>query len=80
MLPETSAEKGHIIAERIRQEFRDEVFQPNSGQDIHVTVSIGVTQYIHPESLTAFINRADKCMYKAKHHGKDQVFCSLTNP
>ncbi len=80
MLPETSAEQGLITAERIRQEFRDEVFLPDSGRDIHVTVSIGVTQYIHPESLTAFINRADKCMYKAKHHGKDQVFCSLTNP
>jgi diguanylate cyclase (GGDEF)-like protein len=80
MLPETSAEQGHIIAERIRQEFRDEPFQPEAGQNVHVTVSIGVTQYIQPETLTAFINRADKCMYKAKRQGKDQVFCSLINP
>jgi len=76
ILPETSGEQGQIIAERIREEFKAEVFN-SGGVETHVTVSIGVTQYLENDSLTSFINRADKCMYTAKWKGRDRVIFSM---
>ncbi len=76
ILPETSGDQGQIIAERIREEFKAEVFT-SGGAETHVTVSIGVTQYLEDDSLTSFINRTDKCMYTAKWQGRDRVIFSM---
>jgi diguanylate cyclase (GGDEF)-like protein len=39
----------------------------------HVTVSIGVTQYVLGESVLEFFSRADTAMYMAKEGGRNQV-------
>jgi len=65
-----------ITAERIRQEFKKEVFSPKPGKTIRVTVSTGIAQYQSGEELSSFIRRADMNMYRAKEKGKDQVFFS----
>ncbi len=73
ILPDTDGDQGVITAERIRQEFKKEVFTPKPGLSVQVTVSTGVSQYIYNEDLTSFIRRADLNMYRAKQKGKDQV-------
>jgi diguanylate cyclase (GGDEF)-like protein/PAS domain S-box-containing protein len=73
ILPETVGDNGVIIAERIRHKFKKEVFSPKENAAEHITVSIGVAQYIKEEDIHEFIKRADKRMYKAKQKGKDQV-------
>ncbi|MCX5826939.1 MAG: diguanylate cyclase [Deltaproteobacteria bacterium] len=73
ILPETTGEQGYLIAERIREGFRQETFTPALGKDAHVTVSIGVAQLKPQEDMMHFINRADKNMYAAKAAGKDKV-------
>jgi diguanylate cyclase (GGDEF)-like protein/PAS domain S-box-containing protein len=73
ILPETLGDTGVSISERIREEFKKEAFSPQAGVSEHVTVSVGVAQYIKEEDLQDFIKRADKRMYKAKQKGKDQV-------
>jgi two-component system cell cycle response regulator len=73
ILPETDGERGLHVAERIRSEFKKEVFSPAKGTTVHVSVSIGIAQYISEEVLKEFIKRADINMYKAKRLGKDQV-------
>lgn len=73
ILPETTGEQGYLIAERIREGFRQEIFAPALGKDIHVTVSIGVAQLKPQEDMMDFIDRADKNMYAAKAAGKDKV-------
>ena len=45
LLPMTTSGDGVITAERIGTEFKKEVFLPTSGQDVHMTVSIGFAQY-----------------------------------
>lgn len=73
ILPETTGEQGQIIAERIRESFRQEIFSPAPGKVAQVTVSIGVAQLQPQEDMLHFIDRADKNMYAAKAAGKDKV-------
>jgi diguanylate cyclase (GGDEF)-like protein len=75
LLPMTTSGEGVVTAERIRMEFKKETFSPVSGQDVHMTVSIGLAQYRRKEEIKAFVNRADQWMYQGKKNGKDRV-CS----
>jgi diguanylate cyclase (GGDEF)-like protein len=74
-MPMTTSEDGAVTAERIRTEFKKETFSQVPGQDIHVTVSIGLAQYKPQEGIKAFVQRVDQLMYKAKKNGKDRVCC-----
>ncbi|HIJ91107.1 MAG: diguanylate cyclase [Desulfobulbaceae bacterium] len=72
ILPETSGEEATVVAERIRSRFAGEIFQPNPGETVRKTVSIGVTQYRAGESEQALLERADQNMYEAKQGGKNR--------
>jgi diguanylate cyclase (GGDEF)-like protein/PAS domain S-box-containing protein len=73
LLPMTTNEEGSITAERIRTEIQKENFSPVSGQEVHMTVSIGLAQYRPQEDMKAFIHRVDELMYQGKKSGKDRV-------
>jgi len=73
LLTMATSKDGAVTAERIRTEFKKENFSPAPGQDVHVTVSIGLAQYKSEEDMKAFVNRVDQLMYQAKTNGKDRV-------
>jgi len=75
LLPMTTSADGAVMTERIRTEFKKELFSPAPGQDVHVTLSIGLAQYKLQEDMKAFVRRVDQLMYQAKKNGKDRV-CS----
>jgi diguanylate cyclase (GGDEF)-like protein/PAS domain S-box-containing protein len=75
LLPMTTNADGTVIAERIRTEFRKETFSPVPGQNVHVTLSIGLAQYRLQEEMKDFVHRVDQLMYQGKKCGKDTV-CS----
>jgi diguanylate cyclase (GGDEF)-like protein/PAS domain S-box-containing protein len=75
LLPMTTSADGAVTAERIRTEFKKETFSPAPGQDVHLTVSIGLAQYKPQEDIKAFVRRVDLLMYQGKKKGKDRV-CS----
>ena len=75
LLPMTTSGDGAVTAERIRAELKEEIFSPVSGNDVYITVSIGLAQYKSQEDMKAFVNRVDQLMYQAKKNGKDRV-CS----
>ena len=75
LLPMTTEKDGFVTAERIRTEFKKEMFFPVPDNDVHITVSIGIAQYNPQEDMKAFVHRVDQFMYKAKRDGKDQVCC-----
>ncbi|MCX5823725.1 MAG: diguanylate cyclase [Deltaproteobacteria bacterium] len=79
LLPMTTSADGAVTAERIRTEFNNETFSPAPGQDVHVTVSIGLAQYKMKEEMKAFVHRVDQLMYQGKKNGKDRV-CSESSP
>ena len=75
MLPMTTRESGLVTAERIRSEFKKEIFAAKSGKALHVTASIGLDQYKTQQDMKEFVQRVDQLMYQAKKSGKDNV-CS----
>lgn len=79
VLPMTASADGAVTAERIRTEFKKEAFSPAPGQDVHMTVSIGLAQYKPQEEMKAFVHRADQLMYQGKKNGKDRVCCDSSS-
>jgi diguanylate cyclase (GGDEF)-like protein/PAS domain S-box-containing protein len=75
LLPMTTEKDGAVTAERIRAEFKGERFLPAPGQEVCVTVSIGLAQYEPQEEMKAFVHRVDQLMYQGKKNGKDRVCC-----
>ncbi|MFA5322231.1 MAG: diguanylate cyclase [Smithella sp.] len=75
MLPMTTKEEGIVTAERIREELKQVHFSPKPGQDVYLTVSIGLAQYNKNEDIKAFVNRVDHLMYRGKRSGKNRVCC-----
>lgn len=63
-----------IMANRIREKFEHHHFiVAGINTPLKQTVSIGITQYIAPESASSFIERADKALYNSKHNGRNQI-------
>ena len=77
LLPDTRGKGAAILAERVRKKFKTHIFSPKPGEDVHMTISIGVAEYGSGEEKDALIRRADMNMYTAKKKGKDQVFFSI---
>jgi two-component system cell cycle response regulator len=75
LLPMTTSADGAITAERIRTEFKKEIFISQAGQNVHMTLSIGLAQYRQREDMKVFVHRADQLMYQGKKNGKDRVCC-----
>ena len=75
ILPGTSLQTGIQIAEKMRKAIgaRELSAGPEQKKIGHVTISIGVSQYILNEPIETFIQRTDKLMYKAKNSGRNQV-------
>ena len=73
ILPGTVLDDALLVSERIRKTFEMEPFYPPPGDEVHMTASIGVTQYRSGEALAEFLERADQLMYTAKKQGKNRV-------
>ena len=75
MLPMTTSEEGIVTAKRIQTELRKEAFSPVLGQEVYLTISIGLAQYKPMEEMKTFVHRVDQLMYKGKKNGKGRI-CS----
>ena len=73
ILPETAGEEARTVAQRIRAALEAEPFSPEDGEEVTVTISIGLTEYHAKEELSTFIQRADKAMYRSKRSGRNKV-------
>lgn len=73
MLPNTTQEKGILLAERIQKSLQNHNFSATS-DDLKVTVSIGITVLSGTDScFDELLLRVDKALYKAKNKGRNQV-------
>ena len=73
VLPNTGLPHALAAAERIRTAFSELVFDPESGEKIGVTVSIGAAE-LHPrDGAQDLIRRADNALYQAKNSGRNRV-------
>jgi diguanylate cyclase len=74
-LPNTTLKAASTVAEQIRGAVMSkELMKRSSGERLgRVTISIGVAVLRSDESMLSLIERADNCLYAAKHHGRNRV-------
>ena len=74
ILPNTSSSEAYNNAERICKAIGEKSFQFTSNSSGNVTISVGVSTYPdNAENAQDLIEYADKGLYYAKEHGRNQV-------
>ncbi len=75
LLAETGIDNAVELAERIRIEIENNPFRLDNGEEIHITVSIGVTQLnnMNDKDINETIRRSDKALYESKNKGRNRV-------
>ncbi len=73
ILPETSRKEAVVVAERIMEKLNHSDFEPIPGVFCKITISIGITEYISEEEVTALVKRADEAMYRSKENGRNSI-------
>ena len=72
LLPSTDRNGARRCAERLRVA----TSRADFGNKVHVTLSAGVAEYRHGESVTDTLRRADEALYFAKQTGRNRVACA----
>jgi diguanylate cyclase len=75
LLPGTLLEPSALIAEHIREAvYSKELIKRSTGEVLgRITISIGVAQWRPGDTATSIVDRADQCLYAAKHGGRNLV-------
>jgi len=74
VMPDTDLAYAKMVAERLRTRIGETPFKIDEGQDLNVTVSIGIA-VVEGAGDTAekLIERADAALYRAKREGRNRV-------
>ncbi|MCL7746657.1 GGDEF domain-containing protein [Halalkalibacter alkaliphilus] len=74
LIPETTTEECHLIADRIRQavETTDFIYK---GKKISVTISLGIAKYTG-ETIHELYDKADQALYQSKKNGRNKITLS----
>jgi diguanylate cyclase (GGDEF)-like protein len=72
VLLKTDKDTAVSVAERICKEVSENAVE-YKGENVGVTLTLGVSQYQNGENIRTIIDRADKNLYYGKNHGKNQV-------
>lgn len=76
VLPETEVTIANIVANRIREQFENNIITINENSnkiDIARTLSIGITYFQKGSTTQGLLKQADEAMYTAKAQGKNKV-------
>ncbi|MCC6921150.1 MAG: diguanylate cyclase [Alphaproteobacteria bacterium] len=75
ILPETSLANARVLAEQIRRNVQaKKVVKRSTGETLGaITISLGVASLQPGEHPQDMLRRADKCLYAAKHAGRNRV-------
>ena len=76
ILPETDLEGAVIVADNIRRAVQaKELLKRSTNEKLgRITASFGVAMYQQGDTPSSLIERADRCLYAAKHAGRNRVF------
>ncbi|MDR3472061.1 MAG: diguanylate cyclase [Devosia sp.] len=75
VLPSTDLDGATILADNIRKAIQaKELLKRSTNEKLgRITASVGVAVYRKGETPTVLIERADRCLYAAKHAGRNRV-------
>ncbi|HAS6347396.1 GGDEF domain-containing protein [Vibrio sp. IRLE0018] len=76
VLPDTTIESAHIVAEKLRQKVAEQRFTPK--QQEPWTASFGVAQLLDNDEWDELLKRADAALYLAKRKGRNRV-CDVSD-
>lgn len=74
--PHGNAQETYKLAERIRVTGEQLVYDVGTGSPIHVTLSLGISQYQDGDTASGLLGRADAAMYEAKRQGRNRTLIS----
>jgi diguanylate cyclase (GGDEF)-like protein/hemerythrin-like metal-binding protein len=74
LMPNTGISSATVLAERIRESIATHEFEGIGP----ITASLGLAEYIPSEPRDAWLDRADRAMYRAKDQGRNRVEADLT--
>ena len=85
LLPQSELHHARQIAERIRRSIEEQKFQTLTGQEIKVTISIGLSM-LPSHDLSGdnqvladqLVAASDKALYQAKRSGRNRIECSTS--
>lgn len=71
----TSLHNARMVAENLRREIAAKRMQRKDTQEPlgTITMSFGVARYVAGEGIDSFMQRADRALYMAKRHGRNNV-------
>jgi len=72
-LPGANTLAAHIIAEGLRQDILSDITSTETGDKLHQTISMGITESKAGDSFDGCLLRADAALYKAKKEGKNRI-------
>lgn len=73
ILPETGADDALVVARRIQEQIKNRPFYPLDENAVHITVSVGVTDYAPGEDMLGLVKRADQALFDSKRSGRDKI-------
>jgi diguanylate cyclase len=75
VLPSTDLDGAVIVAENIRKAIQaKELLKRSTNEKLgRITASFGVAVFHPNDTVSSFIERADRCLYAAKHAGRNRV-------
>jgi diguanylate cyclase len=77
ILPNTALRQATTVADHIRRAvMHRDLVKRSTGENLgYVTISIGVAELRPGDTAQTLIERADSCLYAAKHGGRNRVIC-----
>jgi diguanylate cyclase (GGDEF)-like protein len=72
VLRDCSVENAFNVVEKLRLKVETEIFR-YSGNDIHVTISAGISLNDKNDRKHRVVERADEALYRAKNAGRNRV-------
>lgn len=79
VLPGASRRQAVEVAERVRAAVADVHLTGPTGEDLNVTVSVGVATRQPGDDLGAMLSRADRALYLSKSRGRNRVSIMATD-
>lgn len=79
LLPETPFDEAVVVAERIRKEI-DESPMAYNDENIYMTITLGVCEYIQESGIQKTIKQVDNALYQGKQEGRNRVIASTITP
>lgn len=73
LLPKTTVAEARVYANRLCQKIRTQSVPLRGDEVVSVTASVGVVEWAAEDGGEMTIIKADKALYHAKKHGRDQV-------